>query len=807
METLLQDVRYALRTLAKSPGFTVVAVLALALGIGANSAVFSVVNGVLLQPPPFAEPERLVHVTGNFHSANLKDISVSVPEYRDYKTLPRAFASVAAYDINDVTLTGGDAPERLSVTSATASLFPTLGVSPLLGRAFTEEEETPGRERVLVLTDKAWRTRFAKDEGVLGRTLQLDGNTYTVVGVLPPGVEYPAGTDVYAPFAPTPEQTVEQRRGSRYLDVLARLKPGVTLEAARADLARVAQEQQRLYEKNYKGGGWAISVNSMEDTVVGDVRGTLWLLLGAVGFVLLVACSSVANLLLARAAARGREVSIRAALGAGRKRLVAQFLTESLVLSLAGGALGLLLAVWGMDVLLAVVGEGLPRAEAVRLDMTSVLFTASVSLLTGLVFGLVPALQASRADLNTALREGTRGTDGRKSGRLRAGLVVGQVALALVLLVGAGLFAKSFLALSDVAAGFTPEGVLTARVALPQAGYAEQARRSSFMSDLLTRIQMLPGVESAGVSNMLPLGGRTDNSFDIEGRTKAPDEMWPAVETRFASADYLRTLRVRLREGRMLEETDSLEASGGAVVINKTFADLYWPKGDALGQRLRLHRQETRWATVVGIVDDLREWGLDQPSRPAAYYAAAQFPLYSLNLVVRAKAGSPEALRTAIEAEVRALDGNLPLFNVAPMVRLVDDSIGSRRLSALLMGLFAGTALLLAALGISGVIGYSVAQRTREMGIRMALGAARRDVLALVLGQGLKLAGLGVGVGLVLSLGLAQLLSALLYGVTAYDPWTFVGVAALLAGVALFATWLPARRATRVDPIIALKAE
>ena len=806
MATFPQDLRYALRTLRRSPGFTLVAVLALALGIGANSAVFSVVNGVLLKGPPFAEPERLVHLWGNFLKADLKDISVSVPEYRDYRELPRVFASVAAYSVNNATLTAGDVPERLSVTSSTAAFFATLGVSPVRGRAFTEDEETPGRERVLVLTHKAWRTRFAQDEGVLGRTLQLDGETYTVVGVLPPGVEYPAGTDVYAPLAFTPEEVSNESRGSVYLSVLARLKPDVTLEAARADLVRVASEMERAHAQNYKGFGWSITVKPLEDEVVGDVRGTLWLLLGAVGFVLLVACSSVANLLLARAAARGREVSIRAALGAGRQRLVAQFLTESLVLSLAGGALGLLLAVWGMDVLLAVVGEGLPRATEVRLDVPSVLFTVGVSLLTGLGVGLVPALQASRADLNSALREGTRGTDGKKAGRLRTGLVVAQVALALVLLVGAGLFVKSLHALSDVEPGFTPEGVLTGRLALPRATYADTSRRAFFMGELLARLHALPGVESAGVANMLPLGGRTDNSFDIEGRTKAPDEAWPAVETRFASADYLRALQVRLREGRMLSETDGLDAPG-AVVINKTFADLYWPQGNALGQRLKLHRRESRWATVVGIVDDLREWGLDKPSRPAAYYSAAQFPLYNLNLVVRAKQGSPESLRTAIETEVRALDGNLPLFNVAPMVRLVDDSIGSRRLSAMLMGLFAGTALLLAALGISGVIGYSVAQRTREMGIRMALGAASNDVLALVLGQGLKLAGLGVAVGLVLSLGLAQLLGALLYGVTAYDPWTFVGVAALLSGVALLATWLPARRATRVDPAIALRSE
>lgn len=806
METLLQDVRYALRTLRKSPGFALVAVLALALGIGANSAVFSVVNGVLLKDPPFTQPDRLVHLKGNFHAANLQDISVSVPEYRDYTTLPRAFSSVGAYYGDNVTLTGGDVPQRLTVAFSSASLLPTLGVTPVLGRGFSEDEETPGREKVLVLTHKAWRTHFAQDPKVLGRTLQLDGESYTVVGVLPRGAEYPAGTDVYAPFAPTPEQLAEGSRGNRYLDVVGRLKPGMTLAAAQADMARVASEQETTHEGNYKGGGWALTVKSLNDEVVGGVRGTLWLLLGAVGFVLLVACSSVANLLLARAASRSREVSIRAALGAGRGRLVVQFLTESLVLSLTGGVLGLLLAMWGTDLLLALVGDGLPRAQEVRLDTSSVLFTAGVSLLTGLGFGLVPALQASRADLNSTLREGTRGTEGRKAGRVRAGLVVGQVALALVLLVGAGLFAKSLQALSEVEAGFTPEGVLTGRIALPRASYGTPEKCEAFVRELLSRIQGLPGVESVGATNLLPLGGRSDTSFDVEGRTRAPNEVWPAVEKRQVTADYLRTLRVRLREGRMLQESDGPSAPW-AVVINKAFADLYWPQGNALGQRLKLHQKNTQWTTVVGIVDDTHEWGLDAPAKPMAYYSAAQLPIYNVNLVVRAKSGNPELLRTALETELHGLDANLPLFDVAPMVRLVDESIGSRRLSALLMGLFAGTALLLAALGISGVIGYSVAQRTREMGIRMALGAAQRDVLTLVLGQGLKLAGLGVAVGLVLSLGLARLLNALLYGVTAYDPWTFIGVAALLAGVALFATWLPARRATRVDPIIALRSE
>ncbi|WP_163991390.1 ABC transporter permease [Pyxidicoccus caerfyrddinensis] len=805
METLLQDLRYAVRGLLRDRAFTLAAVLALALGIGANSAVFSVVNGVLLKAPPFAEPDRLVDVSNTFGRVGRTGLTSSVVEYREYRELPRVFSSVAAFTDDDVTLTGVDTPRHLHIVEATASFLPTLGVTPVLGRGFTEAEETPGQDRVVVLTHKTWRTHFAEDPGVLGRTLQLDGVPYTVVGVLPRSVEYPAGSDLYRPFAPDPELASEEKRDTRFLEVMARLKSGVTMEDAAKDLSRVSLSLAEAHPK-YQVGRRSIGLKSLEDEVVGDVKGTLWLLLGAVGFVLLVACGSVANLLLARAAARGREVSIRAALGAGRRRLVAQFLTESLVLSVAGGALGLLLAMWGMDVLLAVVGEGLPRAADVRLDARTVLFTTGVSLLTGLVFGLVPALQSSRADLSAAMREGARGTAGGRSGRLRSTLVVTQVSLALVLLVGAGLFGKSLLALLSVDTGFTPEGVLTGQLSLPGASYESPERQVAFSRELLGRVQGLPGVESAGLTNALPLGMSITFGFAIDGRTKAPDEIWPAVQLRTVSPGYHRVLNVRLREGRMLQETDGPDAPW-VVVINKAFADAYWPKGDALGQRLKLNRPDAQWTTVVGIVEDVREWALDRPTPPMAYYSLYQVPSTGLALAARARAGNPEALRTAIEAELRAVDRNVPLFNVAPLMRLVDDSIGARRLSALLMGLFAGTALLLAALGISGVIGYSVAQRTREMGIRMALGAARRDVLALVLGQGLKLAGLGVAVGLVLSLGLARLLNSLLYGVTAYDPWTFAGVAALLAGVALFATWLPARRATRVDPIIALRSE
>ncbi|MBU8896783.1 ABC transporter permease [Corallococcus sp. M34] len=800
MSSLNQDMRYALRTLRGSPGFVLAAVLALALGIGANSAVFSVVNGVLLTPPPFREPERLVHLSNDFAKAGIRLAPVSMPEYRDHQSLARVFSSVAAYVQGDLTLTGRDTPVRLGATSSTASLFSTLGVTPALGRTFTEAEEVPGRDKVVVLTQKAWRVYFAADPAVLGRSLLLDGESYTVVGVLPPGVAYPADTDLYRPFAPPPEQTTEAQRGERYLSMLGRLKPGVTLEAARQDMTRVMALMVADHPK-YGNGGWSIQLRSLEDLVVGDVRGTLWMLLGAVGFVLLVACSSVANLLLARAATRSREVSIRAALGAGRGRLVAQFLTESLLLAAAGGVLGLLLAMWGTDALLTLVGESLPRAAEVKLDRWSLLFTGGMSLLTGLLFGLVPALQSSRADLSAAMRQGAKGT-AEGAVKLRSGLVVAQMALALVLLVGAGLFAKSFLALRSVDVGFTPEGVLTGQLSLPATRYKESERQVAFHRELLERIQSLPGVESAGLTNILPLGGRLTRGFEIEGRTKGPGEVWPAVQFRTVSPDYLHTLRATLREGRMLDARDDA-AAPGAAIINKSLADFFWPRGDAVGKRLRLGNPAAAWTTVVGVVDDLREWGVDQPARPAMYYALAQFPSADLALAVRAK----DSVRASVEAELRAMDRDVPMFAVSPLSRLVDESIGSRRLSALLMGLFAGVSLVLAALGISGVIAYAVAQRTREMGIRMALGAEPGDVLRLVLGQGMRLAGLGVGVGLVLSLGLARLLGSMLYGVTAYDPWTFVGVAALLSGVALFATWLPARRATRVDPIIALRAE
>jgi len=809
MDHFLQDVRYALRVLRKSPGFTLAAVLALALGIGANSAVFSVVNGVLLRPMPFAEPERLVRIFGNLHGMGLERISVSVLEYRDYREAPRTLGSVAAFTDADVTLTGQEVPERLRAIIATASFLSTLGVAPVMGRNFSEEEETEGRDQVVVLTHRLWRGRFGANPDILGTTLTLDGQPFTVVGVLPAGFEYPQGTDLYVPFAPTPDMLDPNARGRRFLDVVARVKPGGSVEAAQRDMDRVAAGFMQAAPDQYgKDSGWAISVVSMEEQTVGRVRSTLWVLLGAVGFVLLIACTNVANLLLARAAARGREISIRAALGADRWRLGAQFLTESLVLSLVGGALGLLLAMWGMDALLALVGDGLPRAAEVRLDGRVVLFTAAISVLTGLLFGLVPALQASRVDLHGAMREGARGTAGRGAGRMRAVLVVSQVALALVLLVGAGLFLRSFVALQGVEAGFEPQGVLTARLSLPLERYGEDSKRAAVMQDFLSRAKAVPGVEAAGLANLLPLTGRSDWSFDIEGKVTGPnDPPLPAVEYRAVSGDYHKALRIPLLRGRMLSDSDGFDAPH-VVVINETMARVIFPGQEPLGQRVRLHGRDPKapWATIVGIVKDVREWGLDQPARPVAYYSVTQRNPMGAYLVVRTRQ-SPGTLLASLQAELRAVDRDLPLYDVAPMEAVVDSSVSQRRFSMLLLGIFAGVAVVLASLGIYGVIAYTVTQRTRELGIRMALGARQADVFGLMVGQGMRMTLLGVGLGLVLALGLGRLLSALLYGVKAHDPLTFAGVAVLLAGVALVASWLPARRAAKVDPALTLRSE
>ncbi|WP_224361022.1 ABC transporter permease [Hyalangium versicolor] len=809
MDTFLQDLRYALRGLLRDRSFTLVAVLTLALGIGANSAVFSVVNGVLLRPLPFPEPDQLVRIYDNFHANGLKQIPVSVLEYRDFRERAKTLASTAIFTDTDVTLTGQDMPERLRAVSATASFFPTLGVTPFLGRSFTEEEETPGRERVVVLSHRLWRGRFGANPHILGTTLTLNGQPFTVVGVLPERFEYPQDRDLYIPYVPPENLLLPDFRSWRFLDVVGRLKPGVTPDAAQRDMDRVAAEIQQSFPDKYRqGSGWAISVITLQEEVVGEVRKTLWVLLGAVSFVLLIACINVANLLLVRATARSRELSIRAALGAVRRRLVRQFFTESLLLAVSGGVLGLLLAMWGLDALLALTRDNLPRVADVHLDGGVMLFTLGTSVLTGLLFGLIPALQASRVDLQGAMRRGPQGKGGRGSGAMRALLVVSQVALALVLLAGAGLFLRSFMALRAVDAGFESQGILTARLSLASDRYREPVQRAAMMSTFLERVRAVPGVEMAGLTSVLPLRGRVSWGYELEGEEpSAPGVKHPSMEYRAVSADYHKALRIPLLRGRLLADSDAFGAPL-AVVINETMARLAFPGKDPLGQRMRLRSNDhdAPWATVVGIVKDVREWGLDVPARATSYFSVTQQAPTSTYLVVRTQQ-RPESLLASLQAELRTVDRDLPLYSVTPMDAVVDDSVAQRRFSMVLLMLFAGVAVVLASLGIYGVISYTVTQRTRELGIRMALGARQVDVLGLVVGQGMRLTLVGVAVGLLLSLGLGRLLSALLYGVQAHDPLTFAGVGALLAGVALLASWLPARRAAKVDPALTLRAE
>jgi putative ABC transport system permease protein len=807
MDTLLQDLRYAVRLLRQAPGFTLAAVLALALGIGANSAVFSVVNGVLLRPLPFARADELLTVRTTFAAQGLEGLELSVPEYDDLSQGTRGFSSWGAVAQTDATLAGADGPERLQVGLATASLLPTLGVQPQLGRGFLPEEETPGRDKVVLLAHTLWRTRYGADPGVVGQSVTLDGEPYTVVGVLPPEVAYPAGTQLYQPLALAPDARAEAVRGTRFLEVLGRRAPGTSMEAARADVARVAAELAQAHPGAYPvAKGWRLDVASLREKTVGGVKETLWLLLGAVAFVLLIACTNVASLLLARAAARGRELSVRAALGAARGRLARQLLTESLLLSAMGGALGLLLALWGTDALVAWVGDGLPRSSEVRTDGAVLLFTLGVSLVTGLLFGLAPALSASRADLHGALRGAGRSTGGRGAVRLRGLFVVSQVALALVLLVGAGLLLRSFVRLQGEDPGFRPEGVLTARVSLPERSYPDEAARARFHAEWLARVRALPGVEAAGLTTLLPLRGHNDRGLDVEGQ--AAPEVRPAVEWRAVSPGYLEALGVPLRRGRALQDTDA-QGAPPALVLNEAAVKALFPGGeDPLGRRVRQRskRVEHPWTTVVGIVGDVREWGLDVPARPTAYFSALQVAPSTTSLAVRTRA-APTALLGSLRAELTRLDPALPLFEVAPLAEVVDESVGQRSLTLTLMLGFAVLALGLAALGLYGVISYGVAQRSREVGIRLALGARPAQVLRLVVGQGLRLAVAGVALGLVLALGLGRLLGGLLYGVAPADPLTLLTVPLLLTLVALLASWVPARRATRVDPADTLRAE
>ena len=813
MRTLLQDLRYGLRMLRRQPAFAAVAVAALALGVGANTAIFSVVNAVLLRPFPFREQERLVGVWERNGQNDRNEVAPA--NFADWRRhAGDAFESIAALGFWNANLAGDGAPERLQGFQVSPALFDALGAEPLLGRTFTADEEQPGRDSVVLLSHGLWQRRFGGDPGVVNRTVTLNGRAYTVVGVMPPDFQIHRRADVWSPLA-LDERTLANRT-AHYLIVFARLRDGVSPEQARGAMAALADNMARQHPDT--NAGWGANVVPLREQVVGDVKTPLLLLLGAVGFVLLIACANVANLLLARAASRSKEIAIRAALGAGRMRIVRQLLTESVLLALAGGLLGLLLAAWGVELLVSNLPEGalfsLPRVAQAGIDARVLAFTLGVSVLTGLLFGLAPALSATRSDLGGGLKEGGRTSGAGAPGRrLRSALVVSEVALSVMLLVGAGLLVRSIIGLMRVDPGFEGGGVMTMRATLPRAKYADPAKVTAFYDQLLGRLKNLPGVEAAAATTQLPLGGSTSTTgFQIEGRPPLAPSDQPEANYSVVSSDFFRALRIPLVEGRAFADGDDA-AHPRAVVVSQLLARKFFPGENAVGRRIGVtDGGEAQWYTIVGVAGDVKHRALTRDTQPTLYFTYKTDPERSMVLTVRASAGTAaETLAAGMRREVLAVDPDQPVFEVRTAREAVEQSVSLERSVAFLLSVFACVAMALAAVGIFGVMSYTVTQRTQEIGLRMALGAQRGDILRLFLRHGLALALAGAVAGLagalVLLRVLSSLIAGLLYGVTATDPLTYAGVALALVCVALAACYLPARRATRVDPMEALRYE
>jgi putative ABC transport system permease protein len=808
MTTLLQDLRYAVRVLLRSPGFTSIAVAALAIGIGANTAIFSVVNTLLIQQLPYEDPGALAVVWEHNIPRDEKNNVVSPGNFIHWREMQQSFEDLAAVSGSvglsfKVTLTGNGDPEDVGVQLASASLFTLLGVRPALGRPFTAEEDKPN-SRVAVISDRLWRRRYGADPGILRKPITISGNPYTVVGVMPPGFGYIDKTvEVWMPVGFSAESRTPR---GRWLSVLGRLKPGVTFERAQQDMTRVHAELTRLFPDF--NTGWTARVVPLKEELIGEARPALLVLLGAVAFVLLIACANVANLLLARATSRQRELAVRAALGAGRGALVRQLLVESLVLATAGGLAGLLLASWSLHLLRSVVADRLPvqRLEAVHIDGWVLAFTITASVVSGLLFGLLPALGASRTSLNDALKEGGRSGSTARRNRSRAAFVAVEVALALVLLVGAGLLVRSFVRLLDVNPGFDPARTLTMDVSLPSSRYREPPKRVQFFRTLFERIDALPGVESAGAISFLPLGGMgAATSFEVVGKPAPPAGQEPVADVRVVANDYFAALGIPLIKGRLFDEHDEAD-SKNRVIINDTMAAKYWPGEDAIGKRVKISWNDDREDEVIGVVGDVRHSDLETDPLPTTYWPYPRFPYGAMTLAIRTRV-EPTSVAGAVVGFIRRQDPELAVADIKTMEEVMSDSVAQRRLTMLMLAIFAGAALVLAAVGIYGVIAYSVTQRTQEIGIRMALGARHGDVLRMVVGQAMLMTVVGIVAGAAGAFLLTRLMKGLLFGVEPADPVTFLAVAGLLAGVAAAASYVPGRRATRVDPVIALRAE
>lgn len=803
METLFKDIRYGFRSLLKHPGFTVIAVITLALGIGANSAMFSTVNSVLLKPLSYPDADRIVVLEGINPAKGITQSNLSIPDFADWQSQNQVFDQLAGFVFGGSLLTSGDETERVRGAGVTTDFFPLFGAAALVGRTLQADDSQKGRDQVVVLSYGLWQRRFGGNPNVIGTTVTISGESSTIVGVMPAGFDYPEQSELWVPY---PIDAAAQRRDNRFFLVVARLKPGVPIAQAQASLDTINQRLAQNYVDT--NSGWSARVINLQERMVGSMRKSLLILLGAVAFVLLIACANVANLMLARATGRQKEIAVRAALGASRWRVIRQLLTESVLLSVIGGAIGLLLSVWLTKLLVSISPANTPRFDEIKPDFRVFALTLGLTVITGILCGLAPALQASRIDLNGGLKEGGgKGSGGSRNKRLRSLMMVSEIALSFMLLVGAGLLIKSFMRLREVSPGFTPDNVLTMRVSMPSSKYPKGEPRVQVLKQTLEGLKTLPGVQSSAAVLSLPLGGDTFNvgrSYIREGRPASPEESVNATYLVITPA-YFQTLQIPLLAGRAFNDQDN-EQTTKVVIVNETMASQLWPGQSPLGKRITIWRDETFPREIVGVVRDTTPSLDAEPSRQMYVPYAQDSGWSGMSLVIRTT-GDPRDTVAAARNAVRSIDKGIPVFNVKTMNDVLATSVSQQRMSMLLLSAFAGVALLLAMIGIYGVTAYYVTQRTQEIGIRMALGAQMGDVMRLVLVSGMALALVGIGLGVVGALALTRLMTSLLFAVKPTDWVTFVTVSLCLLVTALIACYIPARRATKVDPLVALRYE